>query len=67
MSLDSDGFSGSLISVQMLTTIISKREKLIITSIKKKLKALFEKSTILTVEWMVIEPCRCISHVKDIM
>ena len=55
-NLGLDGFSGSLISAQMLITIILKIEKLIIIKRRMKSKTLFEKYITLMVELMVIEP-----------
>lgn len=63
--MDLDGFSESLISAQMLITIILKIEKLIIINIKMKSKTLFGKSITLTAELMVIEPYMHILSVKD--
>jgi len=51
-----DGFSGSLISAQMLITIILKIEKLIIIKRRMKSKTLFGKYITLMAELMVIEP-----------
>ena len=64
-NLGLDGFLKSLISAQMLITIILKIEKPIIINIKMKSKTLFEKSITRIVELMVIEPYMRILSVKD--
>lgn len=64
-NLNLDGFWESLISVQILTTIILKIEKLIIMNRKMKSKTLFENSTTLMAELMATEPYMRILFVKD--
>ena len=64
-NLDLDGSSKSLISVQMLITIILKIEKQIIIVKKMRLKTLFEKSITLMAEWMDTEPYMRILFVKE--
>ena len=63
--MDLDGYSGNLISVQMLIITILKIEKLIIINRKMKSKTLFEKSITLMEELMAIESYMCILSVKD--
>ena len=63
--MDLDGYSGNLISVQMLIITILKIEKLIIINRKMKSKTLFEKSITLMAELMVIESYMRILSVKD--
>ena len=63
--MDLDGYSGNLISVQMLIITILKIEKLIIINRKMKSKTLFEKSITPMAELMVIESYMRILSVKD--
>ena len=65
--LDLDGYSGNLISIQMLIITILKIEKLIIINRKMKSKTLFEKSITLMAEWMGTEPCMRILFVKGMI